>query len=183
MNNLHYLTWEKGVEGKFDDFIKLTGFVCHSYDFNIPEYLAYYTDFDEEKEMKVHYVLIKEQSGFESVETELPWADEPVGALQPKYSKEIKEFWNEDEAFMFVYKVLAGLNEIPIFENAINLYKETPFVYSHANNLIAITYKPGKCLIYDSELEKITIYPSPISNNKKVINWYLQERTGTSVRS
>jgi hypothetical protein len=179
MISSNYLIWEKIGISENAAIKKLIGFVYEGEDLSVPD-LTLYSQWNEEQERVLQYVEYSEVVGYQEEEMELPWAEEKTTALSPVQSKNIKEFWNEEEAVNYVYKTLSKLNNISEVKNTVELIKESPFVYSQSSNVITITLKPGKVLVYDSDLEKITVFPSPITGkegeNIKIINWYLQRR-------
>lgn len=121
-----------------------------------------------------------EQSDEASRELDVPWEDTPITVSEPIYSI-IKEevIYEEYEALESVYKLLAEINNIPVFKNAINLVQETTFTYSIDElETVAITPKPSKgvILIYDSLLEEITSIPTFKEEKHDILTTYLLQR-------
>ncbi|PGT82203.1 hypothetical protein [Bacillus sp. AFS040349] len=185
MEKTYYLIWVKNQDGK-----TLSNFVYKDKLSSIP--LKLYADFDDEAEMELTYLSIPE---LVTEEFELPWPseDDTVHTQDVyKYLSEPIAFDDEYDALQYVFKLLADMNGIPVFTEAMNIYRQIPLVYNleptvpalSVGELITITkrYKEKEVIIYDSFSSKITTYN--ISDNnldmEEFFIEYLKERSITN---
>lgn len=173
MNNSHYLIWEKSSNNKLENLKYLVGYYYKKTLCTLS--LEMFSEWSDETERDMCYVSIKKEVGKEKIE--LPWDDGPATHESSIYETTKKEFWDEDEALIYVYGLLADLNGLPVFQDALNLVKVSTFVYA-VNNMetISFSWRNGKWLIYDSILEKMTTIPSSQLEYLQIINQYLHIR-------
>lgn len=140
--------------------------------------MSYYADWDDDEEIILYIARTPNLTEYLHDDVELLWRDSAPSAVQPVYQTTEKIFFSEADALNHIYSALADLNDIPHFDNAINLVKETPVIYSiDGTELLTFTWRKDRVLVYDSIKERIeTIWITPDLKSNKTIQRYLEIR-------